>query len=133
MFKSIIGSILGIYILKRLLNLSDITVVIIAVITHIKAAILLFFAKYGWEIYLAAGITIFTALFSPMSRSLVSQMVENIEIGKVFAFTTALESVTGLIASPIYTLVYNITLETFPGAFFGISVILLLIILVFAL
>ena len=42
-------------------------------------------------------------------------------VGAIFAFLAAMECLTPLPASPIYTYVYNSTLSTFPGAIYLIS------------
>lgn len=59
----------------------------------------------------------FRSILSPMCRSSISLIVANDEIGKLFALITSLESLTPLIASPIYTKLYKATLTTFPNAF----------------
>lgn len=119
--------------MKTLLCLSEAIIIVVATVTDIAKYIILLFATHGWEMYLGLVVTIFSGLFGAMCRSILSQMVDNNEIGKVFAFATASESLIGLIASPIYTLVYNATLHIFPGAFFGISIIVLVMILVISL
>lgn len=54
---------------------------------------------------------------SPMARSLISKSVPSDEIGKVFAFVVGLETLSGMIACPMYTFVYNSTIETMPSAY----------------
>jgi PCFT/HCP family folate transporter-like MFS transporter 1/3 len=41
--------------------------------------------------------------------------------GTVFAFTSVVEALTPIAASPLYTFVYNATLLTFSGAFYILS------------
>lgn len=45
----------------------------------------------------------------------------SIIVGKIFALTTSLESLSPLIAAPLYTTVYNATLDYYPGIFNFIS------------
>lgn len=68
-----------------------------------------------------------------MTRSLISKTVPSEEIGKVFAFIVALETLSGMIACPMYTFVYNATLEVMPSAYnfitAGIFVLCLIIVM----
>ena len=43
-------------------------------------------------------------------------MVPDTDLGKVYTMLGCLEAAIPLIASPILTIVYNSTLDTFPGA-----------------
>lgn len=52
-----------------------------------------------------------------MVRSLLSKMVSADETGKLFSITVALESLVLLGGIPLYTMVYNSTLDSNPGAF----------------
>lgn len=56
-------------------------------------------------------------VLSPMVRSLVSKIVPNDEIGKVFALIVASESLIGMGGSPIFTVIYNATLSTDAGIY----------------
>lgn len=82
---------------------------------------------------LGACLKILGGGISPMARSLISKTVPSDEIGKVFAFIVALETLSGMIACPMYTFVYNSTLETMPSAYnfitAGIFVLCLVIVL----
>ena len=53
---------------------------------------------------------------STVIRSLLSKVVPATELGKVFTMLGCLEAAVPLIASPILTIVYNNTLNTFPGS-----------------
>lgn len=52
-----------------------------------------------------------------MCRSVISSVVANDEVGKLFALVTSLESLTPLIASPLYSRLYKATITTIPNAF----------------
>ena len=53
---------------------------------------------------------------STVIRSLLSKVVPDTELGKVYTMLGCLEAAIPLIASPILTIVYNTTLDTFPGS-----------------
>lgn len=73
------------------------------------------------EIYSAAGVCLFKILSVPMCRSLIASIIPKTDIGKVYSFSSALESVFDLIATPLYTYVYTKTFTYFAGAFFFIT------------
>lgn len=52
-----------------------------------------------------------------MSRSLLSKLVPDDEIGKIFSMIMATEFLVGLGASPLYTAVYKATINTDPAVF----------------
>lgn len=54
---------------------------------------------------------------SPMARTLVTKIVVAEELGKMFAFMVPLEIFAGTVVTPIYTLVYNATIDSLPSAY----------------
>lgn len=46
------------------------------------------------------------------------------EIGKIYSFTTSLESLMPIAAVPLYSQVYKATINTYPGAFNIISAVI---------
>lgn len=68
-----------------------------------------------------------------MARSIVSKVTSSNEAGKIFSLISAILTISGFISSPMYTWVYNLTLNSFSGAynlcsaaFFGSSLILIM-------
>ncbi|XP_076058807.1 putative peptidoglycan muropeptide transporter SLC46 [Oratosquilla oratoria] len=68
-------------------------------------------------IYLAGIISCVGSLPTILTRSIISKIVPQSELGKVFSMLGAWESVIPLFASPLYTAVYNATLHDFPGTY----------------
>lgn len=58
---------------------------------------------------------------SPMVRSLVSKVVPNEEAGKIFATIVISEALFGMLGSPIYTAIYNATIDTNPNVYNFVS------------
>lgn len=56
-----------------------------------------------------------------MGRSLISKLLSKEETGKVFAIAVTLDSVIAVIGGPIYTIVYNNTIDTNAGIFNFVS------------
>ena len=51
-------------------------------------------------------------------------MVVKSELGKIFSMVASLEAAVPLFAAPLFTFVYNHTLDSFPGAVFLVQVVL---------
>lgn len=118
---SISGCIIGIAFLKKQLNFSEMSLIILSVISGVVDASLKAFAIYGWQMYAISAGAMFRILASPMYRTLITTIVPHNEIGKVFSITTALEAISGFPSVPLYTIVYAKTLTFFPGAYFLIT------------
>jgi len=54
-------------------------------------------------------------------RSLISKLVDNSDLGKVYAVLGSLENIIPLAFSPILTYTYNNTLDVYPGTIYAIS------------
>ena len=52
------------------------------------------------------------------------QVVVKSELGKIFSMVASLEAAVPLFAAPLFTFVYNHTLDSFPGAVFLVQVVL---------
>lgn len=121
MMITIVGCIVGMFIFKRLLNFSDLTIAFIAIVSVLLDSSLKAFAQTPLQIYIAAGICWFKVLCSPMCRSLISSIIPSNEIGKVYSIASSFEAVSSLIASPLYTYIYSQTFTFFAGAFYFIT------------
>ncbi|XP_070501065.1 probable peptidoglycan muropeptide transporter SLC46 [Chironomus tepperi] len=128
---SLLGSVFGFAILKKVMKFSDISLTCLAIFCYILDSFLKSFATESWEMYAITSITLFKILGSPMIRTLMSTIIPHDEIGKIFSITTSFEALSTFAASPLYTIVYKSTFTTFAGAFFlitaGVNIINLLI------
>ena len=61
----------------------------------------------------------------PTGRSLLSKMVNDDEVPKMYGFLNVITNTASLVGIPLYRGVYDATLETFPGAFLMLSASLL--------
>jgi len=121
MLVSIIGCILGLVVLKKLLKFSDISLAFLGLFSTLIDSVFKATAQTSSIMYLSTGISLFRILVAPMCRSLIATVIPNNEIGKVFSIASSFEAVSSLIASPLYTYVYEQTFTVFPGAFFLIT------------
>ncbi|XP_044264004.1 tetracycline resistance protein, class C-like isoform X2 [Tribolium madens] len=113
----VLGTAVGIYLLHKLLKIPETIMIVIGFISMFIGAVVMGLAIYSWQIYAAAFSRALGGVLSPMVRSLVSKIVPNEEIGKVFALIVASESLIGMGGSPIFTAIYNATISTDAGIF----------------
>lgn len=118
---SIIGCTIGLVVLKKMLKFSDSSIAIIAIVCALGDSTTKAFAQNGQQMYITSAIFIFKILTAPMCRSLISSVIPNTEIGKVYSIASSFEAVSSLVASPLYTLIYMKTFKYFAGAFYLIT------------
>jgi PCFT/HCP family folate transporter-like MFS transporter 1/3 len=118
---SVSGLFVGLVVLKKMFNFSDITLGVIGLGSSLVDALMKAFAGKSYLLYLSSGITLFRLLSTPMFRSVMSVAVPHHEIGKVYSLTTCFEALSGLGAGPLYTVIYNNTFTSFAGAYHLLS------------
>ncbi|GJQ70419.1 hypothetical protein Trydic_g22847 [Trypoxylus dichotomus] len=113
----IIVTVAAISFLHKGLRIKEAPLILASAALTFASMLLQAWASTDWHIYLAGVIRSLGGVLAPMVRSLLSKMVTQEETGKLFSITVALESLVLLGGIPLYTFVYNHTLETNPGAF----------------
>ncbi|XP_050327062.1 proton-coupled folate transporter-like [Bactrocera neohumeralis] len=78
-------------------------------------------AQQFWQMYLAASFGLMAGITGPMLQSIVSLAVSSNEIGKIYSLASCLQTLSPLLSAPLYTLVYNNTLDFYPGLYNFIS------------
>ncbi|XP_047519575.1 proton-coupled folate transporter-like isoform X1 [Pieris napi] len=112
------GSFFGVVFIQKIFKVSDLTFSMIALISTAAEYIIKAFAFTTWHMYLAAGISLFRDLSSPLIRSMITKILPAQDIAKVFALMCAIEGVAPLISPAVYNSLYAYTISTFPGAFY---------------
>ncbi|XP_018576193.1 proton-coupled folate transporter isoform X2 [Anoplophora glabripennis] len=113
----IIGTMGGTYILHKLCNIKEAALILVGLISTTAGSLLQGFGKADWYLYTAGGVRCLGGVISPMSRSLISKLIPDDEIGKIFSMIMASEFLIGLGASPLYTAIYNGTINSDPAFF----------------
>lgn len=121
---AVIGCVIGITFFKNVCKVSDMSLIFVALMSAAVDSIIKAFAQNPTTLYVSSGLALFKVLASPMCRSLISSIIPNNEIGKIYSFTSAFEAISSLIASPLYTYVYSSTFTYFAGAFYLLSTII---------
>lgn len=131
MLLTVFGAILGIVVLKRWFKLEDLSLSMITMGTLVLDALIKTVATRSWQFYLASLVGILKLLSGPMLRSIMSTVVFEGEISRIYSITSTIEAISGLGSAPLYSNTYSATLTTFPGAFnlitagiFAVSVVL---------
>ncbi|XP_045501791.1 proton-coupled folate transporter-like [Colias croceus] len=112
------GSFIGVMLVQRIFKVSDLVLSIIAFLSSGVEYAIKAFAVTSWHMYLAAGVSLFRDLSSPLIRSLITKILPPQDIAKVFALMCAIEGIAPLISPVIYNSLYAYTISTFPGAFY---------------
>lgn len=115
------GSVLGMIILRKYLGFSIVAMGLIALGCSVLESTVRATAVYSWEMYLGTVLGSLRGVTGPMCRAILSHVTPAADLGKVFALTTSLESISPIASGPLYNLVYKATLVTDPGAFNYIS------------
>ncbi|XP_037717847.1 proton-coupled folate transporter [Drosophila subpulchrella] len=120
----VVGSTIAMILLRRLLGVSTIMMTLLAFACCVLESTVRATAVYGSEMYLALIVGMMRGVMSPMCKAILSHVTPSSELGKIFSLTTSLQSISPLGAAPLYTAVYQATVNFYPGIFNFISVAL---------
>eukprot|EP00092_Neocalanus_flemingeri_P016667 GFUD01018030.1.p1 GENE.GFUD01018030.1~~GFUD01018030.1.p1 ORF type:complete len:510 (-),score=61.02 GFUD01018030.1:1014-2492(-) len=105
-------------ILSFYLKVHDATIGILATCSKVLSLVVMSLAWNGWVLFLGACLGFLSAFAAIVIRSMLSKCVNKSDLGKIYSLLASLEAAVPLFASPLFTIVYTSTLETFPGAVF---------------
>lgn len=117
----LIGSLIGMLLLKKFLKLRDTTIIIFAMATHVVETIQTAFAETSLEMYLASATgAMWSTLFSTL-KSFTTQLVEPDEVGKCYLLLSVSNTASVLLSGVMYGSIYMATVAYFPGFLFLLS------------
>lgn len=105
-------------ILSYYFQLEDSLLGFIGSASHIFYGTIVGTAPYPWMLYLGLVVSSFSGMVITSSRGAISKLVRSNELGGVFTTIALGEAFSPIVVAPVFTLIYNSTLETFPGAVF---------------
>jgi len=105
-------------VLSLYLKVHDATIGVLATISKITSLVIISLAPNGWVLFVGACSGFLSTLSAIVIRSILSKVVVKSELGKIFSMVASLEAAVPLFAAPLFTFVYNHTLDSFPGAVF---------------
>lgn len=85
---------------------------------HATARFVYIFANVDWLLYVGATISSLGPVVAPVLRSMISKMVSANERGIIFSFLSVFDNAVPLVSGVLYTQIYNASINTFPQAFF---------------
>ncbi|XP_053374850.1 proton-coupled folate transporter-like [Mercenaria mercenaria] len=107
-------------ILSNIIKLSDSVISMIGLGCASIRFIILTWSKHTWMVWVAIGIGSFGGLINSPARSLLSKLVHEDEVGKIFSVLGSGETIAKFFAL-IFTALYGTTLDVFPGMSFLIA------------
>ncbi|XP_045601917.2 probable peptidoglycan muropeptide transporter SLC46 [Procambarus clarkii] len=78
-------------------------------------------APVGWVLFVAGVASCCCDMSFGSSRGALSKLVTEEELGAIFSIVAVGEAVLPLASGPLFTAVYNATLDVFPGAIFALT------------
>lgn len=116
-----IGNFVAMGLLTHALKMTDPAVGIIACLSQLVASVMFAFAQSATVMYMAPMVSILSGSIMSVARSQIFKIVPGSETGKVNSFIGSLESLTPLVITPAYSMIYTATFERLAGAFFLLS------------
>eukprot|EP00066_Takifugu_rubripes_P010705 XP_003978737.2 PREDICTED: thymic stromal cotransporter homolog isoform X1 [Takifugu rubripes] len=114
-----ITSFLGLLLFRRCMN--DVTLVLIGMISFASGIFFMAFVRSTTTFYLARSLTLFALIPMPTIRSLLSKQVPASSCGMTLTGLQLSLKFMGLIYIPVFTKIYQGTLDGFPGLVFMLS------------
>ncbi|XP_037031924.1 solute carrier family 46 member 3-like [Bradysia coprophila] len=121
MVTSFIGNFASIIIFGNKMKMSDPAIGIVSCAAHIFSSLIYAFASSNAIMYIAPIVAMLAGQLMTCTRTIIFKTVSSTETGKVNALVSSLDSLTPLLATPVYSFVYSATFENMPGAFFLLS------------
>ncbi|XP_045483802.1 tetracycline resistance protein, class H-like [Harmonia axyridis] len=117
----ICGSTFALYFFSKYLKLNDAVLGMIAMLSKISACLFYAMAPTGSTFLIGVCIEIFHGTSHIAMRSIISKVVPPHELGQSSSVFGVCEAVMPLLFGPLYTNLYQYTLQFFPGAFYLLS------------
>jgi len=108
----------------------DMYLIMLGLVFKMIRLLLLAFSIHTWMVYCAMIAGSLIAITVSALKSLISKMVDNNEIGKLFSIVSFVETLSSLFGSLVFSNLYAVTAAIFPGFSFLVTSVLYLILLV---
>ncbi|XP_055606623.1 proton-coupled folate transporter-like isoform X2 [Uranotaenia lowii] len=113
--------IIGIRFFLRLLKVRDTFIIMIGVAAHAIARFFYIFAEVDWLLYVGATVSSLGPIVAAVLRSMISKIVTATERGTIFSLLSIFDDAVVLISGVLYTQVYNAFIDSYPAAFFWLT------------
>ncbi|XP_039955232.1 uncharacterized protein LOC120771347 isoform X1 [Bactrocera tryoni] len=115
---ALVGTFIGTAILSKLLKFSDPTIGILSAVAIVISRILFAFASDTKSFYVAGVVDMFVSLRVIAIKTISSSIVDGAELSKMYSIFGISEPIGQFIFPPIFSVIYQETVATFPGAIF---------------
>ena len=92
--------------------------------------IILAFVTKKWMIYLASSISFLESVHTTVLRSIITKLVPENELGKVFSILEFFKSIISMICPIVYGKLYEKTVSSVPNAFVFLTIVFLVFVLI---
>ncbi|XP_036332635.1 uncharacterized membrane protein C14C4.07-like [Rhagoletis pomonella] len=116
-----VGCSIAVTVLRKIFKIPFGIIALMGLAGHMLECLTRALAQSFWQMYVASSFGILSGITTPMLQAIISLAVPSNEIGKVYSLAACLQTLSPLIAAPLYTFVYSHTLQTFPSFFNFIS------------
>ncbi|XP_058448236.1 proton-coupled folate transporter [Malaya genurostris] len=124
---------LGVPLLTKVLEMRDTIIIMIGAMAHAAARFVYIFADVSWLLYVGATVSSLGPIVAPVLRSMISKMVDASERGIIFSFLSVFDNAVPLVSGVLYTQVYNASINSYPQAFFWLTMATQLVVFVLTL
>lgn len=121
MVAGFIGNFVSMIVFGNKMKLSDPVIGIVSCTAHIASCLIFAVASSNAIMYTGPIVAMLAGQLMSCARSIIFKTVSSSETGKINALLSSLDSLTPLLATPVYSFVYSATFESMPGAFFLLS------------
>ncbi|KAK6322909.1 hypothetical protein J4Q44_G00077010 [Coregonus suidteri] len=121
-FTIFLTSFLGVMAMSRWV--SDVTLIIIGMVSFAAGIYFMAFVTATYMFYLARALGLFSLIPMPTIRALLSKQVKGSSYGITLISLQLSFKMASLVYTPVYTKVYQATLDWFPGFVFTLSSII---------
>jgi hypothetical protein len=114
-FTIVLGTLTGLFLLKKIMRLRDTTVIIIGIISMSLYALMVGLAQSSWLLYTSLAPGCLHGLLNPLTYAFMARIVSADEAGKNFAVVSIVEQLAVVVQSVVFQSVYIATLNWYQG------------------
>ncbi|ROT73112.1 putative solute carrier family 46 member 3-like [Penaeus vannamei] len=116
-----VGTSMLLPILSYKFGMEDSILGLLGVASKISGLVLMALSPSSWYMYVASVVSFLAGLPLIVTRSVISKLVPEDEVGAVFSLLASWEALVPLFSGPVYTFVYAHTIDVFPGVIYFVS------------
>ncbi|KAJ1218655.1 hypothetical protein NDU88_006232 [Pleurodeles waltl] len=117
-----ITSFLGVFIFSRYFR--DTTMIMIGMASFSAGIFIMAYVRWTFLYFIARAVMLFSIIPHPTIRSSLSKLVKGSSYGKIFVVLQLSLTVSGVVSSTVYNMIYQDTLEWFSGFCFLLSFVI---------